>query len=181
MNGADRCSAVAGTVGKMWKRHRRAFPPSVRDSMACLLLELRLFVLPAPHLDVSSNIGCARYDVRGIAEMLKHIATQPEASAMCRDRDGWQGAAAPAVEISLDLLIPSSLQLDESQTVPHLTENDLPMEQPGGTESPEEDVGIQSRVPDASAIQTEFFDLLDQDAHTILSQLAPAGADAGAG
>ena len=32
-----------------------------------------------------------------------------------------------------------------------------------------------------SAIQTEFFDLLDRDAYAILSQRVPAGADAGAG
>ena len=32
-----------------------------------------------------------------------------------------------------------------------------------------------------SAIQTEFFDLLDRDTYLVLSQLVPAGADAAAG
>jgi len=50
-------------------------PPPVRTAMAELLLLLRLELLPKEDLD-SSQIGRARYDVRGLAELFKHLATR---------------------------------------------------------------------------------------------------------
>ena len=44
--------------------------------MAEFLLELRLVILPDHALDSTSNIGRARYDVRGISELLRHLASR---------------------------------------------------------------------------------------------------------
>ena len=73
---ADLCLRIAGTVGKVWKMHRRAIPSDVRDSMRQLLLDLRLHVIPADVI-ASSAVGKARHDVRGIAELLRVIASRP--------------------------------------------------------------------------------------------------------
>ena len=70
----DACTAVAGQAGKLWKRFRKSLPPSSRDLLAELLLDLRVHILPATHLDLTSNIGRARYDIRGIAELMTMLA-----------------------------------------------------------------------------------------------------------
>ena len=70
----DDCTAVAGALGKVWKQSRKKLPPSAKSIFAELLLDLRLHILPAEHLDAVSNIGRARYDIRGIAELLQHLA-----------------------------------------------------------------------------------------------------------
>ena len=56
-------------------------PPDVRTAFVELLLQLRLVVLPADYLDTESAIGRARYDVRGIAELLAHVAGKPHDSS----------------------------------------------------------------------------------------------------
>ena len=48
---ADVCVAVASQAGKIWKRHRRALPPSAKALLAELLLDLRLHILPDFVLD----------------------------------------------------------------------------------------------------------------------------------
>jgi len=66
--------AFVGSLGKLWRQNRRKLPPGIRGAFAQLLLEVRVEFLPANFLDVQSNIGRARYDVRGITELLKRIA-----------------------------------------------------------------------------------------------------------
>ena len=73
-NNADRCHSLAGGLGPLWKRHRRRLPPSVRSAFAELLLEIRLFVMPSSSLDAASVIGNARFDIRGVTELLAHVA-----------------------------------------------------------------------------------------------------------
>ena len=81
LNDSDRCSRLAAALGPLWKRHRRALPPSVRTAFAELLLQIRLVVLPAEYLDSKSAIGRARYDVRGITELLTLVAGRPHDSS----------------------------------------------------------------------------------------------------
>ena len=71
---ADVCVTVASQAGKIWKRHRRALPPSAKALLAELLLDLRLHILPDSELDAVGNIGRAKYDIRGIAELLKFVS-----------------------------------------------------------------------------------------------------------
>ena len=40
-----------------WKRYRKVLPPSARDLLAELLLDLRGHVIPEEHLSAVSNIG----------------------------------------------------------------------------------------------------------------------------
>jgi len=74
MNDADVCHSLAGAAGKWWKRHRKVVPPPVKDKLAELLLELRLQILPPEYLDAHSSIGRARYDIRGVTELLRCLA-----------------------------------------------------------------------------------------------------------
>ena len=66
--------SFVGSLGKLWRLHRRRLTPGIRDAFAQLLLEVRLEYLPADYLDTQSNVARARYDVRGITELLKQIA-----------------------------------------------------------------------------------------------------------
>ncbi|MEC7281468.1 MAG: hypothetical protein VXU50_05330, partial [Verrucomicrobiota bacterium] len=49
---ADTCHHIVGTIGKLWKAHRRRLPPPVRSAMVELLLAIRLELLPAEHLEL---------------------------------------------------------------------------------------------------------------------------------
>ena len=65
---------MAGCLGKTWRTNRRRLKPPIRDAFAALLLEVRLEYLPDAYIDGVSNVGRARSDIRGIAELLKHVA-----------------------------------------------------------------------------------------------------------
>ena len=78
---ADVCHSAAGKLGPIWKRFRKKLPPVVRDHFAELLLELRHFVLPAELLSPTAAIGASRYDIRGIAELLRYVSTRDESIA----------------------------------------------------------------------------------------------------
>ena len=73
---ADVCHTAAGKLGPIWKRFRMKLPPVVRDQFAELLLELRHFVVPSEFLGPTAAIGSSRYDIRGITELLKHVAAR---------------------------------------------------------------------------------------------------------
>ena len=77
---AEACSRAAGAIGRVWRQRRRDLPPDVRDLIAETLLALRIYVLPDTMLDAAGAIGRSRYDIRGISEMLKHLATQEAVS-----------------------------------------------------------------------------------------------------
>ena len=71
------CHLAAGSLGKIWKQYRNRLPPSAKSLLAELLLSLRLHILPADYLNVVSSIfGDARYDIRGVAELLKFVAAR---------------------------------------------------------------------------------------------------------
>ena len=73
---ADVCHSAAGKLGPIWKRFRKKLPPVVRDQFAELLLELRHFVLPSELLSPTAAIGSSRYDIRGIAELLRYVSAR---------------------------------------------------------------------------------------------------------
>ena len=83
MAAADVCLAAAGQAGKLWKKYRKGLPPSSRSLLAEFLLDLRLHVLPDSFLDSVSNVGRARYDARGITELLSLLA-QPEVTSSAK-------------------------------------------------------------------------------------------------
>jgi len=93
----DACYSLAGSAGKQWRIHRRVLPPSVKDALASLLLELRLVLLPVLDLDCQSQIGRARCDIRGVAELLRHLA-QP-----------YSNVVAPTFNIDATVFVPTSL------------------------------------------------------------------------
>ena len=76
MSATDACFVAAGNVGKAWKACRRDLPRDAKDLMAELLLCLRLHILPLEQLDSLNNVGRARFDIRGIAELLNAVATR---------------------------------------------------------------------------------------------------------
>ena len=78
MSDCQLCFLVAGATGKLWRKHRRVLPPPVRDALAALLLELRLFAVPAEKLSPAAQVGRARCDIRGIAELLGALAQPRE-------------------------------------------------------------------------------------------------------
>ena len=63
---AESCHLVAGAVGRAWRAHRRHVPTDVKDLMAELLLALRVHIL-------SKDVTTSRYDIRGVAELLKQL------------------------------------------------------------------------------------------------------------
>ena len=71
---AEACHRAAGKLGPIWKKYRKKFPPAVRDLFAELLLEMRLVIMPSEFLCATANIGSSRYDIRGIAELLKQVS-----------------------------------------------------------------------------------------------------------
>ena len=81
--------SMVGTLGKLWRVNRRRLSPEVKDAFASLLLAIRLEYLPDLCLDTSSNIGRARYDVRGISELLRHIATRQNGDGMASADSGF--------------------------------------------------------------------------------------------
>ena len=100
---AEACSRAAGAIGRVWRQRRRDLPPDVRDLIAETLLALRIYVLPDTMLDAAGAIGRSRYDIRGISEMLKHLATRDE---WCSG-DGiapliMQPRVAPSAAVSAD-------------------------------------------------------------------------------
>ena len=70
------CHLAAGSLGKIWKQYRNLLPPSAKSLLAELLLDLRLHILPADYLNAGSIVGDARYDIRGVAELLKFVAAR---------------------------------------------------------------------------------------------------------
>jgi len=71
--------AMVGCLGKVWRTNRRRLKPHVKDAFAALLLEIRLEYLPEVYLDNASNIGRSRCDIRGVTELLRHVAARPAA------------------------------------------------------------------------------------------------------
>ena len=68
---------MVGCLGKVWRTNRRRLKPHVKDAFAALLLEVRLDYLPDVYLDTASNIGRSRCDIRGVTELLRHVAARP--------------------------------------------------------------------------------------------------------
>ena len=71
---ADICLEIAGKAGVLWKRYRKKAPPDVRDTLAEVLLRLRIYLVPTAELDCVGSIGRARYDIRGVTDLLRRIA-----------------------------------------------------------------------------------------------------------
>ena len=78
---ADVCHSAAAQLGKLWKRFRKTLPPSSRDLLAELLLDLRLHLLPLENVSAPDCIGASRYDIRGIAQLLAVISDPAATSA----------------------------------------------------------------------------------------------------
>ena len=65
-NDADICFVIAGSVGRLWRRHRRQVPPAVKDLMA----ELIRMLWPSSQ-DLTTNDGdlnAARWRMRAASE-----------------------------------------------------------------------------------------------------------------
>ena len=67
---------LAGSLGKLWRRGRRTWPPELRRLYAEVLLFLRAELLPDGTLSACENIGESRHDIRGLADLFKNLATR---------------------------------------------------------------------------------------------------------
>ena len=83
-------------------QHRKKVPSDVRDSFAELLLTIRLHVIPDEVLDCRSSIGRSRFDIRGVTELLMHVAggkAQPAGSDSSRSSSGGGGDAVACDDV----------------------------------------------------------------------------------
>ena len=111
---------------------RRVLLPSSKALLAEFLLDLRLHVLPDEQLDAVGNIGRAKYDIRGIAELLKVVSAPPafppppapppmpelQHAVCCDDLEARIGISTYLNHgarkiLELDVLVPCSDQVDE--------------------------------------------------------------------
>ena len=76
---AEACHLAAGHLGKIWKAHRRTLPPDVKDLVAETLLAMRAHI-------IGEDVKHSRYDIRGVTELLKFVAS----------RDGTDAAQSSA-------------------------------------------------------------------------------------
>ena len=73
---ADELLFIASQVGQVWKRfRRRQWPNELKDSIASVLLELRAALVPMGTMDEFGSSERTPSDVRGIAELMKCLAT----------------------------------------------------------------------------------------------------------
>ena len=74
----DELFGLAGSLGRLWKQHRRRLLPNgIRDIFADLLLALRYELVPSGELSAFANLNRSRSDVGGLAELLKAVAARP--------------------------------------------------------------------------------------------------------
>ena len=67
---------LAGSLGKLWKVHRRNLPTEVRHAYVELLLTVRRELVPIPGLAPEHNLNRARFDVRRIGDLLHTVAVR---------------------------------------------------------------------------------------------------------
>ena len=71
---ADACHKLAGSLGKIWRKHRRSLPADIKGAFAELLLACRLHILPKDIGDATSQISHARYDIRCLSDLFVRLA-----------------------------------------------------------------------------------------------------------
>ncbi len=202
----EACFRAAGAIGKVWRQRRRDLPPDVRGLVAETLLALRLHVLPGAVLGAVGAIGRSRYDIRGISEMLKHLAKRDGIGPLLA-----QPSNAPAAAVSsdpfttvLDFIgawepLVASLPVSAAHVEPEdvlstavcrvssapRPESSLDLALPSADEVPTSNADSATTHVSGAArelpLATVFFELLEQDAYAIISRPFPSGADSGAG
>ena len=80
----DRLFLLAGTLGKLWRKHRRILPPEIRNSYAQLLLDFRVSFLPSENDDLKPQIERSRYDIRGITDLFQIVAERQHDEPVAR-------------------------------------------------------------------------------------------------
>ena len=73
---ADRMLRLGAALGPVWKRHRRALPPDVRESFTDLLARIGAHAVPKNGSSAAEHLGNARSDIRTITEFLRLLATR---------------------------------------------------------------------------------------------------------
>ena len=71
---ADHLHALAGSLGRIWRVHRRKLPQEIRHLYIELLLALRNELIPIDGVGTEFNLNRARYDVRRLADLNVFIA-----------------------------------------------------------------------------------------------------------
>ena len=75
-----------GSLGRLWKMHRRKLPPEIRHAFVELLLSVRRELLPLPGLSIDANLDRSRYDVRRVVDLFVGLAKPSQhgsASKVC--------------------------------------------------------------------------------------------------
>ena len=137
--------SVAGALGKLWRQNRRKLPSGIRNVFAQLLLEVRLEYLPAEFLDTQSQIGRARFDVRGISELLKNIA--------CRQAPQTQKPPRKHSEVKQ--------QCGDHHASASLGTSAMALVGPWAT-APEKAAVVCNRGPDVTALKRDITELREQ-------------------
>ena len=74
---------LGGSLGRLWKVHRRQLPADVRHCSAELLLAVRRELLPIPGLGPEEDLDRSRYDVRRISYLFVAIAGRRPVEKVC--------------------------------------------------------------------------------------------------
>ena len=79
-------TVLGGSLGRLWKTHRRKLPPEIRHAFVELLLSVRRELLPLPGLSIDANLDRSRYDVRRVVDLFVGLAKPSQhgsASKVC--------------------------------------------------------------------------------------------------
>ena len=96
----DEICEFAGMVGKFWRHKRRKkWPGDLKDTVAALLLDLRILIAPSAELGGLANIQHTRSDIRGLSKFLSTLATKSDNSKRCSSTPpSWKPLNADAPE-----------------------------------------------------------------------------------
>ena len=89
----DELVSITGTIGKIWRRHRRRkWPHGLKDTLATLLLELRVAIAPSLEKDVVAQVWESPGDVRGLVQFLAAVAQRKSPGEVCCDTTLGKGS-----------------------------------------------------------------------------------------
>lgn len=71
---ADRMLRLGASLGPVWRRHRRALPPDIRESFTDLMAKVGAYVIPGGGSMTSEHLGDTRANIEVINEMLRLLS-----------------------------------------------------------------------------------------------------------
>ena len=92
---ADVLHQVAATVGKCWRKHRRAMPLDIEESILDVLLLLRSKMIPNAGVSMATNVKEARVEVGDMFHKLSCVAQRGRTLAITPEPEPQTPSAPP--------------------------------------------------------------------------------------